>query len=720
VKYLDYLSLLDGSPAQIAFLSTFQFDPDFFERRILRSETLSKARRIVVFMDAGQWLDLLSRDVSARWINRRYLVVPVRRSTGVFHPKLTLLLRESGSRVLCGSNNLTRSGCSSNLELLNSIEVGPADRNIPSANLARGAFSFFKSAAKNTDEGIRGIVNQWIDETAATFPWLEEPVGEQPQTAARLLHTYDGSLWERLVKQLADHEPREFFIISPFHDGQAELSQRLAAHWPRAKVEMLVQQGYTNLNVKSLKKVKGVRLSELRNSSRRIHAKLLAWRGGRRAGCLVGSANFTTVAFDGRNVEACLLLPDAGDLVDQLFDGSFSKRPLGWDDFEPGDAEETEPVAQTQSPLRVQSAILTSGHQLKVSCSHSLKKAPSELRVTIRTVGEVHPRASIVIPSKTVSTATVDLPDGALVDANGTLLATLVADVGGERIESLPVWVIQEERLTFEPGDGVSSSKAKIEETGEGLPEYLNELGKRDGLQAVVEYLRHMNIRFHDGASDGTRHRRFRVVIRDPFRLDAPPDWLIMPDLEKTDLEAAILDFVERHQDKRLGKHAERGNINGIDNFLDIFRALVRLLSAYYKLHVVKGGRLVSALCRSLELATSGSGVEDEECDGYMSSVQSTLGGDLRILRDVCSETHYWAEVRAALLVAQSVRFDPDDRPRVARPREVLPTLAKAVAACISECGCDEPSADDVRAALASHNVFSDSEIEQLVGELPD
>src|SRR5690349_20576975 len=77
MKYLDFSSLLEADPAHIAFLSTFQFDPDFFERRLLCCPTLTKARRIVIFMDARQWFDLLRRDVPARWLNRRYLVVPV-------------------------------------------------------------------------------------------------------------------------------------------------------------------------------------------------------------------------------------------------------------------------------------------------------------------------------------------------------------------------------------------------------------------------------------------------------------------------------------------------------------------------------------------------------------------------------------------------------------------------------------------------------------------
>jgi hypothetical protein len=76
MKYLDFFSVLTGDPAHVAFLSTFQFDPDFFERRLLRCPTLAKARRIAVFLDARQWFDLLRRDVPARLVNRRYLLVP--------------------------------------------------------------------------------------------------------------------------------------------------------------------------------------------------------------------------------------------------------------------------------------------------------------------------------------------------------------------------------------------------------------------------------------------------------------------------------------------------------------------------------------------------------------------------------------------------------------------------------------------------------------------
>ena len=718
MKYLDFVSLLDGDRAQIAFLSTFQFDPDFFERRLLRSDALAKARRIVVFLDALHWSDLLRRDVPARWLNRRYLVVPVHRSTGVFHPKLNLLLRESGVQVTCGSNNLTRSGCSSNLELLNAVQCDFEGAHPEEMDVAREAFAFFEDAAKNADGEIARIVDEWMAETANSFPWLREPVDGTGERAMRLVHTYTGTIWDRLVQHLEGAKPREFFVISPFYDADVALCRRLAAKWPRARIELLVQQGYTNLSVRPLKQLRSVHLSELRESSRRIHAKLLAWHGGNRRGCLVGSANFTTAAFDGRNVEACLLLSEADDRVNELFDRQLSKQPLAFKDFEPGNEGEPKGEASDLPALRIDSAILAEANHLRVSCSHRLEPPPSSLHVAIRIPGEPLPRVSMPLSKRANATEAVVLSEEALSDAHETLLATLVADVRGERLESFPVWVIQEHRLTYEPGEGSSSSKSKIEETGEGLPEFLDELGNRDGMVAVAEYLRYLNIRFHDGSGGSPGQRTFRLKIRDPFQPDVAPEWLIAAKETSGDLEQAILDFVKRHQRRRLERHARRGNINGMENFLDIFATLVHVLYRYYKRDVVKGGRLISKFCALISIATFGREGE-EPLVGYLDSIADNIGGDAAVLRDTCDKMNYLAEVRAALLVVQIVRFGIEDSRNQTRPRELLPTTAKAVDMAIARCTLNEPSPDAVRRALESYRMFPETEVMQLLAELP-
>ena len=118
-----------------------------------------------------------------------------------------------------------------------------------------------------------------------------------------------------------------------------------------------------------------------------------------------------------------------------------------------------------------------------------------------------------------------------------------------------------------------------------------------------------------------------------------------------------------------------------MENFLDIFTTLVRLLYVYYKRGVVKRGKLIGRFCTFIELATIGKDTEKEQFDGYLYSVYDSLSGDVDLLQEVCDETNYLAEVRAALLIVQSIRFDPNENPQYGpkanRPREVLQNMRR-------------------------------------------
>src|SRR5262249_48954088 len=134
---------------------------------------------------------------------------------------------------------------------------------------------------------------------------------------------------QRIASVIDETAPRKFLVISPFYDVDAEMVKRVVQRWPKSRIELVVQQRYTTLPVGSLKTVGGkITLSELRNSSRRLHAKLLAWQSAENTGLVVGSANFTTAAFDARNVETCLLIKDADTLVDSIFDSQLDKRTI--------------------------------------------------------------------------------------------------------------------------------------------------------------------------------------------------------------------------------------------------------------------------------------------------------------------------------------------------------------------------------------------------------
>lgn len=84
MKMVDFSSWFDADEARLAIFSSFEFEPIHFESRLMRSKALSGARRIIVFVDADQFQKLLTERPPARWINQRYLVVPVKRKSGEY------------------------------------------------------------------------------------------------------------------------------------------------------------------------------------------------------------------------------------------------------------------------------------------------------------------------------------------------------------------------------------------------------------------------------------------------------------------------------------------------------------------------------------------------------------------------------------------------------------------------------------------------------------
>jgi hypothetical protein len=101
---LDVLESFDGTTAKVALVATYEFDPLFFERRVLRKRGFNGAERILVLMDAGRYRELLSEGLPVSGFNGRYRVVPVDRHPFVFHTKLYLFIGEQRVTGIVGSN----------------------------------------------------------------------------------------------------------------------------------------------------------------------------------------------------------------------------------------------------------------------------------------------------------------------------------------------------------------------------------------------------------------------------------------------------------------------------------------------------------------------------------------------------------------------------------------------------------------------------------------
>ncbi len=73
MKALDLLEEFDKGEGAFGFIATYEFDPQFFEGRVLAKRTFGNADRLVVFMDKGRYQELVNSGLQVSGFNRRYL-----------------------------------------------------------------------------------------------------------------------------------------------------------------------------------------------------------------------------------------------------------------------------------------------------------------------------------------------------------------------------------------------------------------------------------------------------------------------------------------------------------------------------------------------------------------------------------------------------------------------------------------------------------------------
>jgi hypothetical protein len=715
MEFLDYCTWFDARPAEVAVLSTFNFDPAFFEYRLLqRSKSLASARRVLVLMDAGQFRLLLSEGRPARWLNRRYLIVPIEKPAGVFHPKLHLLVGPTGADVICGSNNLTASGCTGNLELANRIPVPVEDGRpaLATAHVARKAYHFFVRCLAYAVSDARKLAAKWLDELKHQFEWLGDDTVGDSVPDVDLVHTLEDGDWPALAMLANGKSPARLVIISPFYDRDLAMLRRVRNQWPTCRVEIHAQDGHSNLPADQLPDTcPDAELFDLECDNRRLHAKLFAWKVGESVECLVGNANFTTPAWDRRNVEACLRLRKVGRQIDKLFDNGVQRRKILPGEFTPGREEPPTPApGEAEDRPRVTSACLKSDNVLHVHYVNPLHPKTEGLLLELWDWRGKDPVTSDRVRSQAVGDVTVVVKPETLAGCHGALTVSLTALLHEERRVGIPCWVIQEDRLTRQAAGQVRDMlRRQIEETGEGLTTHLDELLRDAKIDEVIEYLRRLHIRFDDGVSQRAG-QVFRRYAHDPFRPDAPADWLArIPGARRQDLWEAIQEFADRHEKNCLRRHSRRGNLNGMRNFLDVFVTLCGLLWHYYKLQLVpepwQGPRLIGRVCRYLYLATLGL----TDYPGYLATLMENLKGDPERVRRACAEWNFTGHLRAALLIAQRVRWEAPDMQGVPSPLRCLPTDVKDLASGLALIRAVPVSADEMRAAFQRYE-FTDAE----------
>lgn len=714
MKWLDAVEIFDAEPAEFVFVATYQFEPPFFERRLLSTRALAEARRIVIFLDAAQWAQLANEERLAQHINRRYLLVPIRRIQGVFHPKLYLLLGRTSVTLMVGSANLTSSGLTHNLELCNIVKF-PSPKNADEA-LAEPAVSLVCSAVRaletwcaGTATAVRKIGEDFLLEAERLYPWIAggQKVPARRGTTPLFLNSTQQGFLAQAEPLLRDVRVKRIHILSPCFDKDAELFRTFTERWPTAQVHVVTRSGLANLPVNDLNRLtpvsqrRGLRFFDLRGKRhRRLHAKAIAFEADHATYWLIGSANFTRAALDGRNVETALWHRSESDPDTLLFSGDLTKTPISLKDFEPGPEVPPEDEPRARPDLMLHGAVLHEDQTLELDYSSPKKSGLIRSQIRIRNVGEDLPCVAVTHDLPHGGTIRISLSDNQVGSIQRGALCQIVGHSGRERVQSNQVWLVQVSELNREIGGrgGSHVRLQRIVETGEGLIEQLRELAAGGQWTEISEFLDTVTIAFDDGEPAWRGLGRAVGYSRDPYTGDDPVRWPDLPygsALER--LRESIGNFVGRHQ-RRLRRHINRGNLNGLGNFLNIFRTINQVTVECFSQKLITYNDAIEWLTENLLLFAGRHGSDDEERDrdGYFDTLLENLEGEEELVRERFLRLGAPAIVVAALEQAQCIRASLSYS---SNWRSFLPGYARYVQAAFGRVGIPWPDTLAVGAA---------------------
>ena len=647
---------------------------------------------------------LVGEGLPVSGFNRRYLVAPIDRRPYAFHPKLYLLIDERRVTGVVGSNNCTNAGLAYNMELCSAFSAEAPDQTLNSGQwVLRQIFQAIRAFAADATDFKNTLQKEFFLPVERQHPWLAGGAAqEEDRKAIELLHSHQGRLWPELKKRLAGKSIKKIMVLSPFYDRDLRLLKTLKTAWPNARLSIFAQQKYATLEGKKLAGIlhkKDRLFAVIPPAGRRLHAKALAFETAKETFWLTGSVNATEAAVDGGNTELALWF-SSEETAEALFeDDALTIDAIDPAKFEGGPGEEPSNKDDRTAPVLVLgSATLNQDGSLELG----LQAPPSvrELTVRVKNFNELQPFLSVHVGSS-AGRARLALSENQIAQIRGAALCDLKGMQNGREVTSNKVALVQLNELLkeHEPETGSSNRKRKISETGEELVAYLDSLGT---VREAVEFLDHCSIRFEDGETSSRGPGRPNWKPRDPFVADIPTQWLSEPFNNTAEsLKEAVWRFVTRHQDEKLRRHIRRGNLNGLPNFLDIFRTLNGLLVAFNRrkpngVPIMPYPYVVQGIRTNLDLHIGCYDAEGEYEPGFVDAINANVRGDWKLVQERLQAEHVPQILRAAadaMIAVRRAGIKPQGKDTWSAGQ------LKRVSDWIARQGLAAPSAEEVRLA---------------------
>lgn len=271
-----------------AILTSYSFEPTFFELRVMSAMRRAGVRNVVSLVDRGI-LEEVMESPAARSLDRfgSHAILPMG-SEGLWHPKVILLAGERNGLLAIGSGNLTSAGHGANAELWSMFHV--EDVALDNARLFVKLWDILRARCGHA----RGVVAQRLNWFEQYAPWIAE-VRSSSGVAVLSIHGTEVQLatgaeispLEQFLEAITGHAVSGFTVLSPYYDKYGHVLSTLLRTHPKATVNVIVEDEWgsipNDLPGPAQRQCKFYRWSELQREDAeaastkhaRLHAKLL-------------------------------------------------------------------------------------------------------------------------------------------------------------------------------------------------------------------------------------------------------------------------------------------------------------------------------------------------------------------------------------------------------------------------------------------------------------
>lgn len=330
----------------IALLTTYSFDPYFFERFVLPDLWAGGSNRVLVLADRGALRSALDSQVGdLRHLGRRYFLEPVE-WPGAFHPKIFLRVGDEGGLVWVGSNNLTRGGWGGNSELGSAWKL--EGDGLARSGWLPGVLTYLESVTT-------GLARELLGQ-ALRLPWLANIPGDG---RFDVLISHEEPIGVQLSRRWAGRRFTSLKLLTGSTDSDAGFLRWAYQTFGLEDIDICLTPESASFEVEALDALDpGVGIVPS-SDQKLMHAKFYWFDGPDGPAVLWGSANCSRSAWliPGRNLEAMVVEddPDPDQYSDIL--GLFEQ-----DRLHPSDVFTARPERQQGSdgpevpPLRILAA----------------------------------------------------------------------------------------------------------------------------------------------------------------------------------------------------------------------------------------------------------------------------------------------------------------------------------------------------------------------------